>query len=67
MNNARNEFQATAGTSKLSIYVNYAHGDEGPAVWYGDNLPRLQQLKKKWDPNGRFNSYNPIFKKLALY
>ncbi|KAK1248864.1 hypothetical protein MKX08_007084 [Trichoderma sp. CBMAI-0020] len=60
MKNARNEFQETAGTSELSIYVNYAHGDEGPAVWYGDNLPRLQQLKKKWDPHGRFNSYNPI-------
>lgn len=60
MKNARNEFQTTAGTSELSIYVNYAHGDEGPAVLYGDNLSRLQQLKKKWDPNGRFNSYNPI-------
>ncbi|KAL8833380.1 MAG: hypothetical protein Q9176_008008 [Flavoplaca citrina] len=42
------------------IYVSYAPGDEDPAAWYGkDKLPRLIELKKKWDPKDIFRYDNP--------
>ncbi|KAI4211498.1 MAG: hypothetical protein LQ351_005674 [Letrouitia transgressa] len=47
----------------LNAYVNYAYGDETLEQLYGYEpwrLQRLRVLKKKWDPNGRFNFYNPI-------
>ncbi|CAI7668893.1 unnamed protein product [Penicillium manginii] len=57
----RDQLVPTSGFDSLTTYINYAHGDEGPEVWYGkDNLPRLVQLKKKWDPEGKFGAGNPI-------
>jgi len=57
----RDQLAATSGFGKLSTYINYAFGDEGPEVWYGkDNLPRLESLKKKWDPLNKFGRGNPI-------
>jgi hypothetical protein len=36
-------------------YVNYAYGAESPGEVYGaENLPRLRQLKKEYDPQNRF-------------
>ncbi|KAI8962424.1 FAD binding domain-containing protein [Daldinia sp. FL1419] len=50
----------SSGYDIPKIYQNFAHGDE-PLEWiYGDSLPRLQQLKKKWDPRGRFNQWFAI-------
>ncbi|EAU36716.1 conserved hypothetical protein [Aspergillus terreus NIH2624] len=57
----RSQLVATSGFDSLQTYINYAHGDEGPEVWYGkDNLPRLVQLKRQWDPEGKFGPGNPI-------
>ncbi|KAH7303837.1 hypothetical protein B0I35DRAFT_446100 [Stachybotrys elegans] len=50
-----------SGNPELETYVNYAHGDEGPAAWYSvKTLPRLRELKRVWDPQGIFGFYNPI-------
>lgn len=46
-----------------STYVNYAHGDESLESIYGYEtwrLEKLRLLKAKYDPEGRFNYYNPI-------
>ena len=48
---------------KLRAYVNYASGDESQEAVYGYEpwrLQRLRKLKKKYDPLGRFNFYEPI-------
>ncbi|KAG8530172.1 uncharacterized protein KY384_005655 [Bacidia gigantensis] len=48
---------------QFSAYTNYAYGDESLQSVYGYEpwrLQRLRELKKKWDPKGRFNFYNPI-------
>lgn len=48
-------FNATSGFDRLQVYVSYAHGTEGLNAWYGaEKLPRLLELKKKWDPKGLF-------------
>ncbi|KAH8648173.1 hypothetical protein BGZ60DRAFT_552959 [Tricladium varicosporioides] len=48
-------------TSKM-VYLNFATGDEDLSVIYGseERRTRLQGLKKKWDPEGKFNFYHPI-------
>ena len=57
----RPRFQATSGYEELEIYVSYAHGDEKPENWYGkDKLPRLVQLKNKWDPQNLFQYDNGL-------
>ncbi|KFA74441.1 hypothetical protein S40288_08910 [Stachybotrys chartarum IBT 40288] len=49
------------GNPGLEVYVNYAHGDEGPAAWYTRRkLPRLRELKRRWDPKALFNFSNGI-------
>lgn len=48
---------------RLNVYVNYAFGDETQEQVYGYEpwrLQRLRELKKKYDPQGRFNFYEPI-------
>ncbi|KAI9829259.1 MAG: hypothetical protein M1826_005723 [Phylliscum demangeonii] len=52
-----------SGSSDLNAYVNYAHGDETLQELYGHDswrVPKLQELKKHYDPHGRFNFYAPI-------
>jgi fumiquinazoline A oxidase len=52
---------AASGFGSPVVYVNFAHGDEGPAVWYGARkLRRLGLLKHQWDPHGLFSFYNAI-------
>ncbi|KAJ3574146.1 hypothetical protein NPX13_g4463 [Xylaria arbuscula] len=54
----RDELLLTSGYDEVSVFVNYARGDEGIESIYGrDKLPRLVQLKKTWDPNNIF-AYN---------
>ncbi|KAL9012927.1 MAG: hypothetical protein Q9173_002348 [Seirophora scorigena] len=48
---------------KRNAYVNYAFGDETQEQVYGYEpwrLERLRGLKRKYDPQGRFNFYEPI-------
>ncbi|KAI1448849.1 hypothetical protein F5Y02DRAFT_414852 [Annulohypoxylon stygium] len=57
----RSEFVATSGYPDLSVYVNYAHGDESPEQLFGSRkLPKLTSLKKTWDPNDVFGFSNPL-------
>jgi FAD/FMN-containing dehydrogenase len=50
------------GWTKRHIYVNYANGNESVAEIYGEpwRVQKLKRLKKQYDPNGRFNFYNPL-------
>lgn len=60
-NNVRRLMQQGSGKHDLGVYVNFAHGDEGPASWYtAGKLPRLRSLKKRYDPRGLFSFYNPV-------
>ncbi|KAK8011610.1 FAD-dependent oxidase [Apiospora arundinis] len=56
----RQKLSPMSGAKGLEVYVNYAHGDEGPVAWYGENLARLRQLKSEWDPSVLFNWTNGI-------
>ncbi|KAI1810883.1 FAD-binding domain-containing protein [Poronia punctata] len=57
----RDDIVATSGYPDLSAYVSYAYGDETPEQKFGkDKLPRLLQLKKKWDPKNVFRYCNPL-------
>ncbi|KAJ4987033.1 FAD binding domain-containing protein [Stagonosporopsis vannaccii] len=49
-----------ADATQNPTYANFAHGDESLTAIYGDSLPRLQVLKKKWDPKGVFGQWFPI-------
>ncbi len=53
-----------SGYDRPAVYLNYAHGDEAPEAFYGYEpwrLERLQNLKKKYDPRGFFDSYHPVY------
>lgn len=57
----RTRFQATSGFEELSVYVNYAHGDEGANAWYSQRkMAKLSSLKQTWDPKQLFSWYNPV-------
>ncbi|KAI0403715.1 FAD binding domain-containing protein [Xylaria palmicola] len=58
--NVRKYLTASAGTSSTSSYINFAHGDESLPQIYGSSLPKLQELKQKYDPNKRFNQWFPL-------
>jgi hypothetical protein len=61
MRSVRANFQKTSGFDDLEVYVNFAHGDEGPAVWYAPRkLENLTRLKRHWDPDQLFSYSNPI-------
>ncbi|KAL9032533.1 MAG: hypothetical protein Q9180_006446, partial [Flavoplaca navasiana] len=56
----RDSWAATSGYPDLSVYVNYARGDEKLRQRYGSRkLPRLAALKKKYDPRNVF-AYNNV-------
>ncbi|OJJ96041.1 hypothetical protein ASPACDRAFT_81718 [Aspergillus aculeatus ATCC 16872] len=55
-------FNAT-GRSEIRAYVNYAYGTESPRELYGSEdwrQQRLQALKQKYDPTGKFSFYAPV-------
>ncbi|KAL8638606.1 MAG: hypothetical protein Q9228_004256 [Teloschistes exilis] len=48
---------------RLNAYVNYAYGDETVEQIYGyedSRLQRLLALKRRYDPQGKFDFFNPI-------
>lgn len=57
----RSKLQAVSGFSEPHVYVNYDHGDEGPAAKYGSSLPKLRALKEEWDPLDLFGTPNPLY------
>lgn len=51
----------TSGSTTKDVFVNFAHGDEGPESWYTERkLGRLRALKKVYDPHGVFTHYNGL-------
>jgi hypothetical protein len=59
--NAISAFNKTSGFEGLQTYVSYARGTEGLEAMYGkEKLPRLLDLKRKWDPQGLFVFNNPL-------
>ncbi|PYI16227.1 FAD binding oxidoreductase [Aspergillus violaceofuscus CBS 115571] len=42
------------------IYANYAGHDASSKILFGDNFPRLQELKKKYDPHSTFDKWHRI-------
>ncbi|KAM0273208.1 hypothetical protein ACHAQH_008399 [Verticillium albo-atrum] len=62
-NELRQIIQDGTGREELHTYVNYAFGNEEPKNWYGPEAwrqERLQALKSKYDPQGKFSFYAPI-------
>ncbi|SPO06762.1 related to oxidoreductase [Cephalotrichum gorgonifer] len=52
-----------SGSEQLNAYVNYASGDESLPELYGHEpwrMRKLRELKRKYDPTGKFNFYMPI-------
>ncbi|KAI4154349.1 MAG: hypothetical protein LQ340_001728 [Diploschistes diacapsis] len=59
----RTRLQASAGApnGSLQVYVHFAQGNEDPENWYtAAKLPRLRELKARYDPGGLFRFYNPV-------
>lgn len=57
----REELAETSGYGGLAVYVNYAHGDETIEEVYGERkLPRLAELKRKYDPDNAFGYYHAL-------
>ena len=54
---ARETFSSLTPYLAPTRYVNYLEGDaaEAAAIAYGPNLPRLRDLKTKWDPDNFFH------------
>lgn len=62
-NKLRDILREDSESKDLRAYVNYAYGDETQKAVYGHEQWRqhkLRQLKKKYDPEGKFNFYAPI-------
>lgn len=57
----RDTWAKNSGYPELSVYINYARGDEKLEQRYGARkLPRLAALKKKWDPREVFRFNNAL-------
>lgn len=57
----RSDMVATSGYDDLTVYVNYAYGDETLEQIYGkEKLPKLAQLKAQYDPNNAFGFYHAL-------
>ncbi|VUC28050.1 unnamed protein product [Clonostachys rosea] len=56
----RDLWRASSGFDTQRTYINFAHGDESLEEIYGESLPRLRELKQKWDPEHVFNQWFPI-------
>jgi hypothetical protein len=62
-NQLRQILHKASGRPDVRAYVNYAYGDETPQQWYGNEKwrqARLQGLKKKYDPEGKFSFFAPV-------
>ena len=43
--------------TEITGYANFNLPDDPPSQAFRGNLPRLIEVKRKWDPNGRFNKW----------
>lgn len=63
-NRLRDILHKGSGRKDLHAYVNYSYGNESPKAWYGPEewrQEKLRMLKFKYDPEGRFNFYAPVY------
>ena len=51
---------SNGNTDRMTSYINTAHGDENNKVIYAENSERLRRLKRRYDPQGRFDNFFPI-------
>ncbi|KAI1735659.1 FAD binding domain-containing protein [Xylaria scruposa] len=56
-NKVRDLLRVTSGLPRNQTYINFGYGDEALDVVYGDNVPRLQSIKKRYDPKDVFNQW----------
>lgn len=57
----RSDMVATSGYDDLTVYANYAYGDETLEQIFGkDKLPKLAQLKAQYDPDNTFGFYHAL-------
>ncbi|KAL4930344.1 FAD-binding oxidoreductase [Aspergillus undulatus] len=57
----RDALAATSGYGGLTVYVNYANGDETLEQIYGEEkLPRLVELKRRHDPENVFRFHHGL-------
>ncbi|KAH8163871.1 hypothetical protein CIB48_g4376 [Xylaria polymorpha] len=53
----RDLLRASSGLSRNQTYINFGYGDESLGVVYGDSLPKLRSIKKRYDPYNVFNQW----------
>ncbi|KAF7871501.1 hypothetical protein EAF04_003608 [Stromatinia cepivora] len=58
--NVRNLLRSTSGLCDNSTYINNGFGDESLSTVYGDNLSKLQAIKKRHDPLCKFCHWYPL-------
>ncbi|KAI0382490.1 FAD-binding domain-containing protein [Hypomontagnella monticulosa] len=57
----RQDIAKASGYPELTVYLNYARGDETPEQKHGkDKLHKLVRLKKAWDPTNVFRYSNSL-------
>ncbi|PYI11870.1 FAD-binding domain-containing protein [Aspergillus sclerotiicarbonarius CBS 121057] len=50
-----------SGKDELEVYMQFSHGDEGADAWFSAaNVPKLRELKRRYDPLDLFRFYNSV-------
>lgn len=44
---------------KIPTYASLTHGNESLEATCGSSLPKMEELKKEWDPKGVFGQWFP--------
>ncbi|KAF4628413.1 hypothetical protein G7Y89_g9742 [Cudoniella acicularis] len=55
----RDLWRSTDGLEQNSTYINFAF-DDSPSTVYGENLPKLRELKRIYDSLGQFDQFFPL-------
>jgi hypothetical protein len=58
--NSTAEKRTPQGKSEVLVNANFSSGSEKVNAVFGENLPRLRELKRKYDPDFIFNKWYPI-------
>lgn len=58
--NLTTEKRKLQGKREVLVNANFSSGSEKVNAVFGENLPRLRELKRKYDPDMMFNKWYPI-------
>jgi hypothetical protein len=58
--NSTTEKRELQGKSEVLVNANFSSGSEKLNAIFGENLPRLREIKRKYDPDFIFNKWYPI-------